>query len=98
MALFGKPSAADDQRAERAKIWVQQRSPFSIISVMFGVLAVLDFFTGVVGAAFAVAAIALALIGLNDLTRRPQMLGRRLCITGLVLGVLGLVLCIAFYL
>lgn len=97
MALFGRPSAADDRRAERVRFWVQQRSPFALAGVMFGTLAVLDFFTGVIGIAFAIAAVVCAALGLRDLRRRPALLGRRLCIAGFVLGGIGFMLSLAFF-
>lgn len=97
MAFLGRESASDQQRAERVKVWVQTRSPFAIFSVMCGVLAVFDFFTLVLGVAMGVAAIVLAALGRRDIERRPELLGKKLCVTGAALGGLGLALSVLFF-
>ena len=97
MALFGRESTADRDRVERVRLWAQARSPLALFSLMFGLLSVLDFFTMVLGVPLALAAILLGALGLRDLRLRPDRLGRRLCIAGIVLGCAGLMLGAAFF-
>lgn len=92
MALFGRETVADQQRAERIKAWIAARSPMSLCSVFFGVLSIVDAVTLVIGLLAGVAAVILALKGLLDIRRRPALLGRRLSFTGLALGTLGIML------
>lgn len=97
MALFGRESDADAQRAQRVRDWVQRRSPFALVSGMLGVMAMLDSFTGVLGVALGAAAIVLAVRGLRDLKQRPHLVGRRLCCTGLALGSVGVLVGVAIW-
>ena len=92
MALFGRESAADRERAERVGAWVRARSPFSLVSVMFGLMGVLDCFFQVVPVVLGVAAIIAAALGLRQIRIRPQLLGKRLSAAGITLGALALVL------
>ena len=92
MALFGRESAADRKRAERVGAWVRGRSPFSLVSMMFGLMGALDCFFQVVPVVLGVAAIIAAVLGLRQIRHRPQLLGKRLCATGMTLGALALVL------
>jgi hypothetical protein len=89
MAFFGRETPADRARAERARQWFQARSPYALFSGMFGVLAIVDSFTGVLGVAFGIAAIVLAVKAIRELDARPELLGRRLCYLGYALGGLG---------
>ena len=91
MGLFGKPSKADIRRSQRFKEWSRARSPYAIYSCVVGIVALLDFITPL-GLIFGVVAIVLAVRGFRDIKERPQMLGRRLCYTGAVMGSVGFVL------
>jgi hypothetical protein len=91
MALFGRESAADEARARRIKAWAEARSPYALFSTLLGVLAVLDFFTVVLGMSLGTTAIVLGALGLRDLRRRPHLTGARLCRLGVVLGGLALI-------
>ena len=90
MAIFGRPSAGDQRRAERIRAWARARSPFAVCSGLLGVLAVVDSFTGILGVGFGVAAIVCAQRGLREIRERPGLAGRRLCILGRVLGMVGI--------
>ena len=97
MALFGRESDADRERATRIREWVHARTPFSLFSVLFGVLSVVDAFTLLIGFAAGVAAIVFAGLGLRDLARRSTLLGRRLCALGIMLGCTGVMLSILMW-
>lgn len=90
MALLGRDTEAQRQRAESVQAWVQARSPYALASAMLGLIAVVDALTLLIGAIAGLAAIALAIRGFGDLRRRPGVLGRRLCYLGLGLGTLAL--------
>jgi hypothetical protein len=96
MAIFGRESATDLDRAEKVRLFVQSRNPKALISVMFGVLGALDFFTLVIGIPLAITAIVLGVMGLRELKLKPELLGTGLCYTGITLGCLGLLLSMAF--
>ena len=91
MALFGRETPDDRMRAERFKNWLDQRSPYAMPSAALGTLAVLDFVTVVLGVGLGLIAITLGLCGLADLRRRPELLGRPLCLAGSMLGGVGLI-------
>lgn len=90
MAMFGRETEADRDRAERIRDWAQARSPFALASMLFGLVALLDAFTLVIGLGAGVLALAMGAMGLVDLGKRPHLLGGRLCKTGMMLGGLGL--------
>jgi len=97
MALFGRNSQADLQRQDRIQQWIRARSPFALFGGLFGILAVLDFFTPL-GLAFGLLAIGLGIRGMYHLRRQPELLGARLCRAAIVLGALGFILSVAFVL
>lgn len=97
MAFLGRESEREQARAARLGEWVRARSGAAVASVPMGVLAVMDFFTMVLGVALGVAAIVLGTLGLRELSRRPELRGRGLAISGIALGACGLVLSAAFY-
>lgn len=97
MAFLGRDSQADLQRVERFKAWTSARTPYAIISAAAGLLSIVDFWTMVLGVIAGIAAIALGFRGLRDLREKPRLLGYRLCITGIVLGSIGLVLSLAMW-
>jgi hypothetical protein len=97
MALFGRETQADLDRARRATDWLRARSGYSLVSVMMGIIAVVDSFTLVIGIIAGVIAIATGVRGLSECRRDPAMLGRRLAIAGVALGVTGLMLSIVMW-
>ena len=92
MALFGKESQADSQRARRVKQWAQERTPTSLFAMMFGMMALVDAWTMVIGVMAGLAAIALGVRGQRELAHLPDKRGRRLCQAGVVMGAAGLAL------
>ncbi len=97
MALFGRESDADRQRAERVRSWIRARTPFSLFSCLFGIVSVLDAFTLVIGLSAGVVAIVLAVLGLRDLREQPDLRGRRLCYAGIALGLAGVAMSVIMW-
>lgn len=97
MAFLGRETEAEQARVARLGQWIRARSPLAVASVPMGVLAVLDFFTMVLGIGLGLLAVVLGMLGLRDIRRHPDLLGRRLAMTGIALGLCGLVLSAAFY-
>ena len=97
MAFLGRESDADRARAERVRDWVQRRPPSAIASVMLGAVAVIDFFTLVLGVLLGLIAIGLGLHARRELRRRPELVGHRLAAAGVALGCCALLLSAAFY-
>lgn len=97
MALFGRESTADQQRAERIGQWVRQRNGHSLAATMFGIIAVVDAWTMVLGLAAGIAAIVLGTTGLRELRDRPEQRGRRLCKTAIGMGTTGIALSTALW-
>ena len=97
MAFLGRETDADRVRAERFRQWIHARSPYALASMLFGVVAVLDAFTLVLGVAAGLAAVVVGVLGLRDLAERRHLLGARLCAAGIVFGVLGIGLSIVMW-
>ncbi|MAX26936.1 MAG: hypothetical protein CMJ19_20775 [Phycisphaeraceae bacterium] len=97
MGLLGKESSRDVARADAFKVWISARPGHAIISLCSGVVAVLDAFTLVIGIAAGLLAIIAGLQGLGRIQSQPQLLGKRLCIAGMVLGSLGIVLSLVLW-
>lgn len=98
MALFGRESEADRQRAERVRQWVHARTPYALVGLACGLLAVVDSFTLVIGLAAGLAAIVLGIVALKQIERQPALLGRRLALAAIVLGAAGIVLSLVMWL
>jgi hypothetical protein len=92
MGLFGKESSRDAARADAFKTWISARPGQAIICLCGGVVAVLDAFTLVIGIAAGLLAIVAGWQGLKRIKDQPQLLGKRMCITGMILGSLGIML------
>ena len=97
MALFGRETHADRDRADRVRKWVQARTPYAMFSGLLGIVSVLDAFTLVIGLTAGAVAILLALMGLRDLKQRTSLLGQRLCYAGMCLGATGMGLSLVFW-
>lgn len=97
MALFGKPSARDEQKAEQYRLWMSQRDPFAIASLVLGIFSLIEFGALLV---FGIAGIVLGVLALRRLkspgAERP--LGHRLAWAGIVTSALSLVLAFVIYL
>lgn len=92
MALFGRESLAGKARADRFHQWAQQRSGYALFSCLVGVVAVLDFFTVVIGFGLGIVAVVLGVMGLKDISVRQGIVGRDFCKAGIVLGSLAILL------
>jgi hypothetical protein len=97
MGFLGRESDADRRRAESVRRWATARNPNALFATMFGILAVIDSITMVIGLASGVVAIVLAIRGRRQLQQHPEQKGERLCIAALCLGVLGIVLSVTVW-
>ena len=88
---FGRPTPRDDERASAYRDWIQQRHPLAIASIVLGIFSMLEFGTIPV---FSLAAIVLGILALKSSPpeKGPEngpLLGRRLAVTGIVLGTIS---------
>ena len=84
--LFGREMPGKDAWARRVRDYASQRSPLAIAAGLLGIVAPIDGIFIVP----AVASIFLGVLGLWHLKKHPGLLGRRLCILGIVGGMIGL--------
>lgn len=84
--FFGRDMPGKAQRAEWGRRFVQERSPYALAAGMLGIAAPID---GLIFVPLSLAAIVVGVIGWRHIDRRPHLLGRRLCVVGIVGGVLG---------
>ena len=113
MPLFGRPSPADDRRAEQYKDWLQRRNPYAIASFVLGLFSLIEFGALII---FGLAGIALGVVALVQLKRAnnnarqtvvyvdgsnetefPKTNGHRLAILGIVFSVLSLIVAALLY-
>jgi len=66
MALFGRPTAEDDRKAQEWAEWFAQRNPLAIASLVLGVFSLIEFGALIV---FGIAGIALGIVALVQLAR-----------------------------
>jgi uncharacterized protein YqgC (DUF456 family) len=87
MALFGRPSPREEDRARRWGEWVRRQDGFAIASLVLGVFSLLEL------GALIVPGLAGVVIGILALRRiaRTGRAGRGLALAGVVLSVLSLV-------
>jgi hypothetical protein len=111
MALLGRPTREDDERAAAWARWLHQRNPLAIASLVLGVFSLIEFgallvfgIAGVVLGAIALvqlrqnpAAKALALHTAEGQTSEP-MRGQALAWSGIALSVASLILAAVLYL
>jgi len=97
MALFGRTSERDEQKAIAYRDWLQQRNPLAIASLVLGVFSLVELGALVVPG---VASIALGIMSLLQLRRgnaaRPR--GHGLAYGGIILSVLSLIIAGFLYL
>lgn len=98
MGLFGKESSRDVARADAFKAWISARPGEAVISLGAGVVALLDAFTVVIGLLAGMLAIVMGYRGLARIRLEPQLLGKRLCFAGIILGCLGITLSLVLWL
>ena len=90
MALFGRTSERDEQRADAYRDWLLQRNPLAIASLVLGVFSLIEAGALIVPG---VASIVLGVVSLRQLRREnaPQTRGHRLAVVGIALSVLSLI-------
>lgn len=98
MGLFGKESSRDVARADAFKAWITARPGMAVVSLCLGVVSMLDAVTVIIGIGAGIAAVITGYRGLAQIKREPALLGNRLCVTGMVLGVLGIALSLILWL
>ena len=99
MALFGRPTAKDDERVAAWGEWIRDRNPLAIASLVLGIFSLIEFGALLV---FGIAGIALGIIGLKQLRQRAPddaspAFGHRLATTGIVLSAVSLVIAAALF-
>jgi len=101
MALFGRQTPRDQQKAADYALWVQQRNPLAIGSMVLGVFSLIEFGVLLV---FGVAGIVLGVIALRQLSvvdanvPEAKTRGHRLAWGGIVLSAISLVIASVLYL
>ena len=96
MALFGRESERDQQRAIAYRDWLQQRNPLAIASLVLGVFSLVELGALVVPG---VASIVLGVMSLLQLRREntPRPRGHGLAYGGILLSVLSLIIAAFLY-
>ncbi|HEV8292721.1 MAG TPA: DUF4190 domain-containing protein [Tepidisphaeraceae bacterium] len=98
MALFGRTSERDEQRAIAYRDWLQQRNPLAIASLVLGVFSLVELGALVVPG---VASIVLGIASLLQLRRESptRARGHGLAFAGIALSVVSLIIAgILYYL
>ena len=80
------------RRAQWGREFVEARSPYALVAGMLGIAAPID---GLIFVPLSVAAIVAGVIGWRHIDRNPELLGKRLCVLGVVGGVVGCALFVA---
>lgn len=93
--VFGREKPAKKERVERTRNWVRARSPLALVAGLLGVAAPID---GLFFFPIALGAVIVGVYGLQDIKQHPERLGKRLCLLGIVGGLIGLALAIALHL
>jgi hypothetical protein len=66
MALFGRPTRRDEERAAHYRDWIQQRNPFAIASLVLGVFSLIEFGVLLI---FGIAGIVCGVVALVQISR-----------------------------
>lgn len=96
MALFGKPSEQDEQRAQAWTQWFNLRNPYAIASTVLGVFSLIEMGVLIV---FGIAGIALGVVALRQL-RVPDPAyprGHGFAWAGIITSALSLVIAAILY-
>jgi hypothetical protein len=98
MALFGRETEREQQKAEAWAVWFRAQNPYAIASLVFGVFSLIEFgvllIFGFIGIALGV--VALRQIRSGSDPDRPN--GARLAWAGIITSVLSLVIAALLYL
>ena len=95
MALFGRPSAEDEQRAQAWGGWLRERDPLAIASLVLGIISFAEFGALLV---FGIASIGLGFIAIRRIPVIGPPFGRRMASIGIGLSVVSLVVAAVLYL
>jgi hypothetical protein len=97
MALFGKETEQDQQRAQAWAEWMQQRHPLAIGSLVLGIFSLIE-----LGAIpiFSAGGLVIGIMALRQLRRpgSPYAAGHRLAVAGIALSSVALLMGGALYL
>ena len=90
MPLFGRTTERDEQRAVAWGEWLRQRNPLAVISLVLGILSLIELGALIVPG---VASIILGTIALRQLRRpeNPDLRGHRLAWAGIIISTLSLI-------
>lgn len=94
MAIFGRPTEQQEQRATDYAHWIAQREPMAIASLVLGVISLIEF--GVLFV-FGIAGIVLGFIALRRLrtgSARPR--GHYLAWTGIATSLASILIAVVF--
>ena len=90
MALFGRETPADRERAEAWARWAAERNPLAMASLVLGVFSLIE-----MGAIpiFCIAGLVMGIVSLRQMNRPGEVrrLGHRLAGTGIVLSSIALI-------
>jgi uncharacterized membrane protein SpoIIM required for sporulation len=98
MALFGRETERDQQRAEAWAQWFRAQNPYSLASLVLGIFSLIEFGALLI---FGIAGIVLGIIALRQIRARADEArpnGARLAWTGIITSVLSLVIAALLYL
>lgn len=96
MALFGRPTEKEQQRAERMRDWAQRQNGYAIASVVLGAISLIEFGVLLV---FGIAGLATGVIALRQLVEpiAPRVEGKKLAWIGIACSVISLAMAAFLY-
>jgi hypothetical protein len=96
MALFGRETERERQRAQEWAQWMQQRHPLAVGSVVLGIFSLIE-----MGAIpiFSIGGLVIGVMALRQLRRpgSPHAHGHRLAVAGIVISSVALLAGVAIY-
>jgi uncharacterized membrane protein SpoIIM required for sporulation len=98
MALFGRETERDQQRAEAWAQWFRAQNPYALASLVLGVFSLIEFGALLI---FGIGGIVLGIVALRQIRARRDEArpnGARLAWTGIITSVLSLVIATLLYL
>ena len=99
MALFGRETEQEKERAEAYRRWLQAQNPYAIASIVLGIFSLIEL--GVLWV-LGMAGIVLGIVALRQISGRmsgaPQTRGRGFAWSGIVTSAISLVIATLLYL
>jgi hypothetical protein len=98
MALFGRETEREQQRAEAWARWFRAQNPYALASLVLGIFSLIEFGALLI---FGIAGIALGVVALRQIragTDRTRSNGVRLAWMGIITSILSLVIALLLYL